>query len=54
MVQENSIYEDSIAKILDRSIILFRQVGYQNLADKWDKILKNYRKSKAKNISKSF
>jgi len=43
-------YEDNIAKILDRSIILFRRVGNDELAEKWDRILKNYyMKIRAKN-----
>ncbi|TXT65225.1 MAG: hypothetical protein BAJALOKI3v1_120032 [Promethearchaeota archaeon] len=40
-----SKYEDNIAQLLDRSIILFRRVGNDELADKWDRILKNYHMS---------
>lgn len=40
-----SNYEDNIAKILDRSINLFRRVGNDDLANKWEKILKNYNMS---------
>jgi hypothetical protein len=51
MVQENTFYEDRIANILDRSISLFREVGNSSLADKWERILKNYRRSKNKKLS---
>ncbi|MBD3194880.1 MAG: hypothetical protein GF317_07490 [Candidatus Lokiarchaeota archaeon] len=43
MIKDNiKQYEDNIANILNRSIHLFRKVGNNELADKWDKILRNY------------
>jgi len=35
-------YEENIAKILDRAVKLFRKTNLEELADKWDRILKNY------------
>ncbi|MFX1317126.1 MAG: hypothetical protein ACFE9T_14795 [Promethearchaeota archaeon] len=35
-------YEENIAKILDRAVKLFRKTDLNELAEKWDKILKNY------------
>ena len=35
-------YEENIAKILDRAVKLFRRTNLNELADKWDRILKNY------------
>ncbi len=43
MIEENSL---SIAKILDKSVNLFKSTGLEELAHKWDKILKNYREAK--------
>ncbi|MFX1502514.1 MAG: hypothetical protein ACFFDH_16250 [Promethearchaeota archaeon] len=35
-------YEENIAKILDRAVKLFRRTNLNELADKWDRILKTY------------
>jgi hypothetical protein len=37
-----SYYEENIAKILDRAVKLFRRTNLEELADKWDRILKTY------------
>ncbi|MFX0041495.1 MAG: hypothetical protein ACFE8L_01165 [Candidatus Hodarchaeota archaeon] len=39
-------YEENIAKILDRAVKLFRKTDLNELAEKWDKILKNYHAKK--------
>ncbi|MFX1572397.1 MAG: hypothetical protein ACFFB0_06580 [Promethearchaeota archaeon] len=38
--------EESIAKILDRAVKLFRRTNLNELAEKWDRILKTYRSKK--------
>ena len=38
----NSRTEDNIAKILERSVTLFRRTGLDELAVKSEKILRNY------------
>ena len=38
-------YEENIAKILDRAVKLFRRTNLNDLADKWDTILGNYKKT---------
>ncbi|MFW9819344.1 MAG: hypothetical protein ACFFE5_07015 [Candidatus Thorarchaeota archaeon] len=40
--------EENIAQILDRAVKLFRRTNLEELADKWDRILKTY-KSKKRN-----
>jgi len=35
-------FERNIAKILERAIELFRETDLDDLADKWEKILRNY------------
>ncbi len=35
-------YEENIAKILDRAVNLFKKTNLNELADKWDRILKTY------------
>ena len=35
-------YEENIAKILDRAVKLFRRTNLEELAEKWDRILKTY------------
>lgn len=35
-------YEENITKILDRAVKLFRRTNLEELADKWDRILKTY------------
>ncbi len=39
-------YEENIAKILDRAVKLFRKTNLEELADKWDRILKTYNAKK--------
>ena len=38
--------ETNIAKMLDRAVNLFKESGLTELAEKWDKILKNYARAK--------
>jgi len=38
--------EENIAKILDRAVKLFRKTNLNELAEKWDRILKTYRSQK--------
>jgi len=40
--------EENIVNILDRAVKLFRRTNLEELADKWDRILKTYN-SKKKN-----
>jgi hypothetical protein len=40
-------YENNIAKILERAVNLFRETDLPELAEKWDKILKNYYRKKS-------
>ena len=40
-------YEENIAQLLDRAVKLFRRTNLNELADKWDKILKTYQKAKS-------
>lgn len=35
-------YEENVAKILDRAVKLFKRTNLEELADKWDRILKTY------------
>ena len=35
-------YENNIAQILERAVKLFRETDLTELAEKWDRILKNY------------
>ena len=35
-------YEENIAKILDRAVKLFKKTNLNELADKWNRILKTY------------
>ncbi len=35
-------YENNIVKILERAVNLFRDTDLTELAEKWDRILKNY------------
>jgi len=35
-------YEENITKILDKAVKLFRRTNLEELADKWDRILKTY------------
>ena len=39
-------YEENISKILDRAVKLFRRTNLEELADKWDRILKTYNSKK--------
>ena len=38
--------EENIANILDRAVKLFRRTNLEELADKWDRILKTYNSKK--------
>lgn len=38
--------EENIANILDRAVKLFKRTNLNELAEKWDKILKTYRSKK--------
>ncbi|MHA1437752.1 MAG: hypothetical protein ACTSPD_09240 [Promethearchaeota archaeon] len=47
MIENVSLkYEKNISKVLDRAVKLFHNTGLHNLAEKWDRILSNYIKSK--------
>ena len=39
-------YEENIAKILDRAVKLFKKTNLNQLASKWDRILKTYNSKK--------
>ena len=39
---QDLLAEEHIANILDRAVKLFRKTKLNELADKWDRILKNY------------
>jgi hypothetical protein len=39
--------ESNVAKLIFRAVNLFRETGLNELAEKWDKILKNYVKAKS-------
>ncbi|MBY8990407.1 MAG: hypothetical protein KGD58_06605 [Candidatus Lokiarchaeota archaeon] len=41
-----AICEESITKILDRAVKLFKRTDLPELAEKWDIILKTYRSKK--------
>jgi len=38
--------EENIASILDRAVKLFRRTNLNEVAEKWDRILKTYRSKK--------
>ena len=40
-------YENNIAKILERAVNLFYDTDLPELAEKWDRILKNYYRKRA-------
>jgi len=40
-------HEGNITKILDSAVDLFNKTGLSELAQKWDRILQNYRRAKA-------
>ncbi len=44
--QEEFYFNNSIKKILADSVILFRKTGLNDLAQKWELILKNYIRKK--------
>ncbi len=51
MINQNELYlNTSIKKILSDSLTLFRKTGLDELAQKWEKILKNYIKKKSVTI----
>ena len=39
--------EPNVAKLIFRAVALFRETGLNDLADKWDKILKTYQQAKS-------
>ncbi len=39
-------YEENITRILDRAVKLFKRTNLDELADKWDRILKTYSSKK--------
>ena len=39
--------EPNVAKLIFRAVALFKETGLNDLAEKWDKILKNYTKAKS-------
>jgi hypothetical protein len=47
MINQKEFYlNNSIKKILADSVILFKKTGLEDLAEKWEKILRNYISSK--------
>lgn len=40
-------YENSIAKILERAVNLFKETDLTDLSEKWERILNNYYRKKA-------
>ena len=48
MIDNNSgsLREANIKKLIFRAVGLFKETGLNELAEKWDKILKNYVKAK--------
>ena len=40
-------FESNIAKMLEQAINLFRDTNLTELAEKWDRILKNYYRKKS-------
>lgn len=48
MIDQDELYlSNSIIKILSNSVTLFRKTGLDDLAHKWDRILRNYIKKKS-------
>lgn len=44
---ENSLKQEvNIAHMLDRAVNLFKETGLDELAERWEKILKNYERAK--------
>ena len=46
MIEHNLKNEPNLEKLLDQAMSLFRQTGLTELAEKYDKILKNYKRQK--------
>ena len=46
MIENNLKNEPNLEKLLDQAMSLFRQTGLTELAEKYDKILKNYKRQK--------
>jgi len=44
--QEDLYFNNSVKKILADSVVLFRKTGLNDLAQKWERILKNYVRKK--------
>ena len=50
MMENNSHslrFESNIAKLLEQAITLFRDTDLPELADKWERILRNYYRKKS-------
>jgi len=50
MLENNSNslrFESNVAKLLEQAINLFRDTDLTELADKWERILKNYYRKKS-------
>ena len=48
MIENSSLrFENNVSRLIFRAVELFRETGLNDLADKWDKILKNYVKAKS-------
>ena len=47
MPKEPSFKQNNITKVLNRATKLFRETGLEELASKWERILKNYRIAKS-------
>ncbi len=46
MIENNLRNEPNLAKLIDRAMSLFKETGLTELAEKWEKILKNYNRQK--------
>lgn len=46
MIENNLRNEPNLAKLIDRAMSLFREIDLTELAEKWEKILKNYNRQK--------
>ena len=46
MIENNLRNEPNLVKLIDRAMSLFKETGLIELAEKWEKILKNYNRQK--------
>lgn len=46
MIENNLRNEPNLVKLIDRAMSLFREMDLTELAEKWEKILKNYNRQK--------